>query len=65
MVQTIGAYVSTFTLSNNTTYYWRVATINGLFGRRDPNERREGDDGKSLKLDRRRWNNRAAQECRA
>ncbi|MCX5789571.1 MAG: DUF6242 domain-containing protein, partial [Elusimicrobia bacterium] len=26
------AYISTFTLANNTTYYWRVATANGLSG---------------------------------
>ncbi|MCX5787221.1 MAG: hypothetical protein NTX64_01740, partial [Elusimicrobia bacterium] len=36
MVQTIGAYVSTFTLSNNTTYYWRVSVTNGLFGTPGP-----------------------------
>ncbi|MCX5788846.1 MAG: hypothetical protein NTX64_10130, partial [Elusimicrobia bacterium] len=29
-VGTAGAYISTFTLTNNTVYYWRVATSNGV-----------------------------------
>ncbi|MCX5786925.1 MAG: hypothetical protein NTX64_00220, partial [Elusimicrobia bacterium] len=29
---TVGGYVSTFTLTNATTYYWRVAVINGSLG---------------------------------
>ncbi|MCX5787236.1 MAG: hypothetical protein NTX64_01825, partial [Elusimicrobia bacterium] len=32
----LGAYLSTFTLANNTTFYWRVQVLNGSYGTQSP-----------------------------